>query len=365
MTAPAFLKKRTSQAVSTEIIVGLGTVQPPHISIQSGRFTLVDSAGNKKPVETLHLDCIVIDGRKGRSRVFWGVGAVFEGEQSGPPQCFSDNDVGPSSLAQSPQSQTCATCVMARWDSDVSKMTGRPVPACKTMKKLALMVPGFNFPFQLRVPVMSHSGLQAYSAQFNTGEFDVSDVITRVTFAEGKTGELEFNFADYGQNDLPFIDEPTMKLRDQMLAEKKTDVLVGRLDVPWQGALPAQQLGQQAQLPAPRKVAAPKPAQTQPVAAGRPAFGMAPSTSGPAFGEEKKKPGRPAGSPNKPKQNGGQPQFTVNPTPSQRNIETSPEIEAQAVEQEPTEDPSFGIQQAGEPGDEMQNALETVFKLPT
>ena len=233
---PAHLQNRKSQAVSTEIIAGLGSPQPPHVSIQGGRFTLVDSAGNKKPVDTLYLDCIVIDGKKGRSRVFWGVGAVFEGEQSGPPKCFSDNDIGPSSLSQDPQSQTCATCVMARWDSDVSKMTGKPVPACKTMKKLALMLPGFNFPFQLRVPVMSHSSLQAYSSQFSTGEFDVSDVVTRVSFVEGKTGELEFNFADFGNEDLPFIDEPTMKLRDQMLAEKKTDVLVGRNDVPWQGA---------------------------------------------------------------------------------------------------------------------------------
>lgn len=360
---PAHLKKRTSQVVSAEIISGLGSPQPPHVSIQGGRFTLVDSAGNKKPVDTLYLDCVVIDGKKGRSRVFWGVGAVFEGEQSGPPLCFSDNDIGASSLAQQPQSLTCATCVMARWDSDVSKMTGKPVPACKTMKKLAIMVPGFNFPFQLRVPVMSHSGLQAYSAQFSTGEFDVSDVITRITFVDGKTGELEFNFADYGQEDPPFIDEPAAKLRDQMLAEKKTDVLIGRLDVPWQGALPGQT---QQQLPAPRKVAQPQQPRTAApqTQAGRPAFGTAPAATGAAFGEERKKPGRPPGSLNKPKQNGGQPTFAVQATPAQRNIETSAKaMEAQAGEQ--TEDPSFGVEAAGEPSDELGNELDKVFKLPT
>ena len=56
---------------------------------------------------------------------------------------------------------------------------------------------------------------------------------------EGKTGELQFDFADFGQEDLPYIDAATMTLRDDMLENKKTDVLVGRNDVPWSGALPA------------------------------------------------------------------------------------------------------------------------------
>jgi hypothetical protein len=358
---PTHLKNRKSQAVSTEIIAGLGSPQPPHVSIQGGRFTLVDSAGNKKPLETLHMDCVVIDGKKGRSRVFWGVGAVFEGEQSGPPLCFSDNDVAPSSQAQQPQSQACATCPMARWDSDVSKMTGKPVPACKTMKKLAVMLPGISFPLQLRVPVMSHSSLQEYSAQFSTGEFDVSDVVTRISFVAGKTGELQFDFADYGNGDLPFIDEATMQIRDRMLEEKKTDALVGRNDLPWQGALPA---GQGAAQSAARQIAPPQQPRTQvqpqagPKPQTAPAFGTAqPAQQQTAFGSgEKKKPGRPPGSPNKPKQNGFQ---TAN-TPAQHNIETSAQREA-----EMGEPANFGIEQGQPVGDEMGEALDQVFKLPT
>jgi hypothetical protein len=343
MTLPAHLKNRRSQAVAVEVAAGLGSAQPPHISILGGRFTLVDAAGNKKPLDTTYLDCIIIDGQKGRSRTFWGVGAVFEGDSSGPPLCFSDNNIGPSSLSQEPQSSTCAMCPMARFDSDVSKMTGKPVPACKVLKKLAVLLPSFAFPFQLRVPVMSHSSLATYSNEFKAGDADVSDVVTRITFVEGKTGELNFDFADFGQEDLPYIDETAMTLRDDILESKKTDVLVGRNDVPWSGALPASK--EQAVLapPKPAAQAASTPRPT-PAPQPRPAFGA----TGAAGEAPKRGRGRPAGSTKPPA-----PSFA----PAKKdNIETG-------VTQ--SESPSFGIQEGAEPDTELSAALDEVFKLPT
>jgi hypothetical protein len=353
MTLPAHLKNRRSQAVAAEVSHGLGSAQPPHVSILGGRFTLVDAAGNKKPVETTYLDCVIVDGQKGRSRTFWGVGAVFEGDNSGPPLCFSDNNVGPSSLAQQPQAQTCALCPMARFDSDVSKMTGKPVPACKVLKKLAIMLPGFNFPFQLRVPVMSHASLATYSNEFKAGDADVSDVITRVTFVDGKTGELEFDFADFGQQDLPYIDAATMTLRDDMLESHKTDVLVGRNDVPWSGALPAPKEQQALAPPKPAAQAAPTDRPTPTPSTTRPAFG---ATA--AAGEAPKRGrGRPPGStkPAAPAGNGG---FVPAGGPGRDKIETTT-----AAPQ--SENPSFGIQDAAEPDTELARALDDVFKLPT
>jgi hypothetical protein len=342
MTLPAHLKNRRSQAVAVEVAAGLGSAQPPHISILGGRFTLVDAAGNKKPLDTTYLDCIIIDGQKGRSRTFWGVGAVFEGDNSGPPLCFSDNNIGASSLAQEPQSLTCALCPMARFDSDVSKMTGKPVPACKVLKKLAVLLPSFGFPFQLRVPVMSHSSLATYSNEFKAGDADVSDVVTRITFVEGKTGELNFDFADFGQEDLPYIDEGAMTLRDDILESKKTDVLVGRNDVPWSGALPASK--EQATLapPKPAAQAAPTPRPSSPAPQPRPAFGA----SG-AAGEAPKRPrGRPAGS----------------TKPAAPTNGFAPAKQAEAPQ---SENPSFGIQAGAEPDTELSAALDEVFKLPT
>ena len=355
MTLPAHLKNRRSQAVATEVAAGLGSAQPPHVSIQGGRFTLVDAAGNKKPVETLFLDCIIIDGQKGRSRTFWGVGAVFEGDNSGPPLCFSDNNVAPSSNAQEPQAQTCAICPMLRFDSDVSKMTGKPVPACKVLKKLAIMLPGFNFPFQLRVPVMSHASLATYSNEFKAGDADVSDVITRITFVEGKTGELQFDFADFGQEDLPYIDAPTMTLRDDMLENKKTDVLVGRNDVPWSGALPAPKEQQALAPPKPAAQAAQTPRPTPPQSPSRPAFGASPGAAGEA---PKRGRGRPAGSVAKPAAPAGNGGFVPAGGKGRDSIEssTAPQSENPAT---------FGIEAGAEPDTELTQALDAVFKLPT
>src|ERR1039458_10055505 len=353
MILPAHLKNRRSQAVAVEVAAGLGSAQPPHISIQGGRFTLVDAAGNKKPVETMYLDCVIIDGQKGRSRTFWGVAAQFEGDNSGPPLCFSDNNIGPSINSQEPQAQTCAICPMQRFDSDVSKMTGKPVPACKVLKKLAVMLPGFNFPFQLRVPVMSHASLATYSNEFKAGDADVSDVITRVTFVEGKTGELSFDFADFGTNDLPYIDVATMTLRDDMLETKKTDVLVGRNDVPWSGALPASKEQQVLAPPKPAAQAAPTPRPTPTPQTPRPAFG-APGAAGEA---PKRGRGRPVGStkPAAPTGNGG---FAPAGGAGRDKIETTT-----AAPQ--SKNPSFGIEEGAEPDTELSKALDDVFKLPT
>src|ERR1039458_9186142 len=105
MTLPPTQKPRRSQAVAVEVAAGLGSAQPPHISIQGGRFTLVDAAGNKKPVETMYLDCVIIDGQKGRSRTFWGVAAQFEGDNSGAAPRLSHNNIGPSINSQEPQPQ--------------------------------------------------------------------------------------------------------------------------------------------------------------------------------------------------------------------------------------------------------------------
>lgn len=351
---PAHLQNRKSAVVAQEVVAGLGSAQPPHVSILGGRFTLVDAGGNKKPLTTTYMDCVIIDGKKGRSRSFWGVGAVYEGEGGSPPLCTSDNDVGPSSTSPMPQAATCSVCPMARWDSDVSKMTGKPVPACKTLKKLAIMLPGFNFPFQLRVPVMSHAALQSYSAQFQ-GDYDVSDVITRVSFAPDTTGELMFEFADFGQDDLPYIDAATMQLRDEMLESKKTDALIGRNDVPWSGALPAPR--EQQALSPPKPVAQQQstslPPPNNPPPAQRPAF-AAPAATG--FGDQTPKATRGRGRPPKPQAapsaNGG---FVPATGGSRDKIESTP----------PQAAPSFGIEQGGEVPTELDAALDEVFKLPT
>ena len=205
------------------------------------------------------------------------------------------------------------------------------------------MLPGFDFPFQIQVPVMSHQALQSYSAQFNTGDFDVSDVITRVSFVAGKTGELAFDFADFGQDDLPYIDAETMKMRDDMLEAKKTDILIGRNDVPWSGAPAAAKEQQVLSPPKPAAAAKPTPPQIPaPQTPQRPAFG----TPQAAAGDGPKRRGRPPKAPG----NG----FST--------IAADRDMAEQQIE---AATPSFGIQDAAAPSNELEQALDQAFKLPT
>ena len=341
MSLPTHLKNRRSQAVAIEVASGLAGAQPPHVSIEGGRFTLVDAGGNKKPLDTVYLDCIIIATKAGRNRVFWGKGANYEGENQGHPICFSDNNIGASINAQQPQAAQCTICEWSKWDSDISKLTGKNVPACKTFKKIGIMLPGFTFPFQMNIPVMSHPALESYSAEFKTGDYDVSDVITRISFVAGKTGQLAFDFADFGQEDLPYIDGETMKLRDDMIESGKTDILIGRNDVPWSGALPAAKEQQVLSPPKPAIAVKPTPPlPAVPQTPQRPVFG-APQQA--VAGDAPKRRGRPPKTPG----NG----FNTDRDMAEQQIEAAT--------------PSFGIQDAAAPSNELEQALDQAFKLPT
>jgi hypothetical protein len=240
-----FANRQNRRQIVQAVVQGLGMASPPYVSIKGGSFTLVDANGEQEPVETKWLDCVIIDTNV-PSRVFWGEKVynpnsdVYE-----PPACFSDNGIGASAQAAQPQSTSCMTCPQNTWGSAVSKVTGKPVKACHVIKKVAVLpvigavqpdgtyAPNetYDFPFLLRVPVMSHENLRAYSAKFGGQDFDVSEVVTRITFVHGQVGQLDFAAAG-------FTDEGTEALVTKFLDAKITDALVGRGDRPWDGSVP-------------------------------------------------------------------------------------------------------------------------------
>lgn len=231
---PDFLKNRRSAAVAQTVASGIVGGMPAHVSILGGRFTLVDATGEQIPVQTVYLDAVLIDAQDTIQRAFF---EDYDPNNQTPPVCFSDNGIGASANAQVPQSSSCMTCPQNQWGSAVSKMTGKPVKACRIMKKVAIMVAGYEFPFQLRIPTMSLDNLKSYTKKFQGQNVDVSDVITRISFVPGVVGELDFNAVSY-------IDQPTFELREKFLEDERTDELVGRGDVVYQGpprvAAPAQ-----------------------------------------------------------------------------------------------------------------------------
>src|SRR6185437_10452546 len=101
---------------------------------------------------TLSLDVVIVSANKNASRQYYDPNKPYDPTNSEGPLCWSDNGIGPSKACQQPQAATCASCPQAVWGSAVSKMTGKPIPACSTRKKLAVLVGGQDGMFLLVVP---------------------------------------------------------------------------------------------------------------------------------------------------------------------------------------------------------------------
>ena len=225
---PAFLQNRQSKSLAATLVANLGTGSPPYVSIADNRFTLIDAGGEEEPVPTYdpklgpYLDCVIIDVNESKSKIYYDTG--FDPKAEGQaPVCWSDNGIGPSKQSSKPQSMTCMQCPQNVWGSKTSQMTGKAVKACNDVQKIALLIPGDDVLFLMRVPPASLKQLGAYVLKFNGQTVDVSDVITRITFES--QGILAFNAVNY-------IDEATFKQREEAVAAKKTDMLVGRGDQP-------------------------------------------------------------------------------------------------------------------------------------
>jgi hypothetical protein len=259
---PAHLQARQKRDLVGAAIGGLNTGSPPHISIADNRFTLVDDAGNQKPMQTLHLDVCVIDANASVSKIFFDPRIPFEpgGDNSNPPLCWSDNGVGASAQASQPQNTSCQLCPQNAWGSATSKATGKPVKACNDVKKVAVVVAGIDMVFLLRIPPASLKNWGKYCQTLAGHGVDLPDAVTRLEFES--QGVLKFTPMGY-------VDEAVAAFSDKVMVAKGTDLLIGRNDRPWGGqgdvakvAYAAQQQNMpppQASLPAQQNTVAPPP----------------------------------------------------------------------------------------------------------
>lgn len=228
---PAHLQRYQSRDIGQTLSQNLGTASPPYVSIQGGRFTLIDAAGNEAPVASfdpaigVYLDACIIDVGDHISRVFYATKFDPSAQSFLPPDCWSDNGIGPSISASNPQSATCNGCPNAVWGSAMSAQ-GKQIPACSMVQKVALLIPAYpQTIFLLRVPPNSHKHLRAYVELCRGNGTDLSNLMTRISFDQTTQGTLLFKAASW-------IDEAAAVLRQAAWDEKKTDGLVGRNDVP-------------------------------------------------------------------------------------------------------------------------------------
>ncbi len=241
---PAYLQNTGLPDFTDRLGANLGTRAQPYLSIEGDRLTLVDATGDTRPVLTRdaknddpYIDCVIIDTGDHESKIYYGRAYDPKAETFSPPACWSDNGIAPSMNCGEPQAISCMPdptgqngCKWAVWGSGRARQGSTVVPpACSKYQKLALLIPGEDIQFLLRVPPNSLVELANYNGKFKGHNFSMPDVFTRVSLRD-KT----LFFAGLG-----FIDESTAKLRNQVLLAHKTDALVGRGDKPRQAALPA------------------------------------------------------------------------------------------------------------------------------
>jgi hypothetical protein len=300
----------------TTAMVG-GTILPPHVSIMGNRFTLVDGAGARHPLNTLSLDCVILDINEKMSRMYYGPDNAYDPDNTAAPLCFSDNGVAPSSRAREPQAKSCKPdsegvhgCRWSVWGSATSKLDGKQIPACANGVKLALLMvtqqnkkwlplisdkDGYKpMVFMLRVPPASLAGVANYGKTVSgmgkltipwTGEEVQSDlgyVVTRIEFEPQAVGKLQFRAVGYIEKEIDALID--------VIPQERVDVAVGRDDEPILAigfgrpepgataavAAPKSQIAAQAPQPAPQAAPAEKRGRGRPRTNAAPAPAPAP-----------------------------------------------------------------------------------------
>lgn len=229
---PAHLQSKTYAPIAERAIANIGQAAPPSLSIEGNRFTLIDAIGNEMPIQTLFLDANIVDVGDHTSKIFYDTDYAGKGQAMGPPPCWSDNGIGPSRNASSPQAPTCASCPKNEWGSATSKMTGKGIKACRDYEKIAIVPIGMQMVFLLRLPPNSRNHWRDYLKVFKGG-VDVSDVITRIEFEQGVQGTIMFSLVPMPNGGVGYLPPgPPTDFRNHLRAENATDDIVGRLDQP-------------------------------------------------------------------------------------------------------------------------------------
>jgi hypothetical protein len=261
---------KPSRDVAADARAGLGSSLPPHISLLGGRFALVDAGGERYPWPKTHIDVVIFDANKHKSKRYYPDG--YDADNTSPPVCFSDNGEAPSANAQDPQARTCHECPKAAWNSAVSKMTGKGIPACQDRKKFAVYVVDdkADMAYLLDIPPTSLKASKTYSDMVcsmsvpgGARSADLPDVITRISFSDQAGEQFQLKFET-----VAWINDAIGDRCDELFNSGVSAMLVNKSDKPFQGALPpppvyAQVTQQQQEPPPPNYTQAKQPEQQE------------------------------------------------------------------------------------------------------
>lgn len=154
----------------------------PRISIKAGRFRLASPQG-EEVMAGIELDVIIVDANpNGLSKVFYA-SAYDPSVEDAAPTCYSDNGVGPSSKASTPQCGTCAVCPHNIWGSKITP-SGKQTKSCADYKKVAVLIA--NNPdgpvFEMRVPPASLANWATYIDSLTKRGIPAAAIVTKLSF---------------------------------------------------------------------------------------------------------------------------------------------------------------------------------------
>ena len=184
--------------------------------------------GDRHPAvaPSLTIDVIVVGGNPTASRIYYD--ANYDAADAAAPVCWSDNGVGPSVSAGTPQSATCADCPQAVWGAKISPQ-GSKIPACSTVKKVAVLVAGAGETvFLLQIPPGSLKPWRGFLAHLDTLGAAIDEVIVRLSMTD-KT--LAFEPVD-------FLPQAVYEFAQKIMAGPEPDAVVGVKDKAREGFLP-------------------------------------------------------------------------------------------------------------------------------
>ena len=234
MTAqlPAHLQGRQVKSLTERASEGMGGALPPHVSIQGNSFTFIDAAGNEfQPLLTF--DAVVVDIADRLNKRYYDKPYDPNASTYDPPRCWSANGLTPSREVGAPMHPTCDGCPMNVRGSDVSKISGAAIKACRDEKWIAFIVPQLpQVVFQFVITPGSFKNWKAYTETLRGHGIELSFAVTRFSFQPKTNGVLLFEHVGW-------IDEPTLAAVEAANREGKTDALVGRSDPIRQPALAA------------------------------------------------------------------------------------------------------------------------------
>lgn len=223
---PAYLQNaKVNPALAARASQGLGAAMPPRVSRKGGRFTILGANGlpfgNTQPALTI--DAIVLGANEFASRVYYE--GEFQAGDNVAPDCFSDNGIGPSTQSSKPQHGTCQLCPRATWGDAVSRVTGKGVPSCSTLKKVAVIIPSTGSPtvFLVDIPPKSLKAWRSYVAHVVGQGAPLEFIVTRFKFDDKEPNVLAFEPQDFVPE--AFV-EPIIKIRDS----EEPGIVVGALD---------------------------------------------------------------------------------------------------------------------------------------